>query len=74
MTDLRMQNSDLPFPDAAKRFTVRELVDEAQREAFLRRRLFDKLVTSGRMTRADADRKIDLMEAIATRLLKTAQA
>ena len=67
-----MMYSDKAFPITAKRFTVRELVDEAQREAFLRRRLFDKLVASGRMTRADADRKIDLMEAIATRLLQTA--
>lgn len=67
-----MMYSDRAVPITAKRFTVRELVDEAQREAFLRRRLFVKLVTSGRMTRADADRKIDLMEAIATRLLQTA--
>jgi hypothetical protein len=60
------------LPAASARFTVRELVDEAQREAFMRRRYFEKSVASGRMSRAEADRRIDLMEAIATRLLRTA--
>ena len=57
---------------ASSRFTIRQLVDEAQREAFMRRRYFEKSVAAGRMSRAEADRRIDLMEAIATRLLKTA--
>ncbi len=57
---------------AFARFTLRELVDEAQREAFMRRRYFGKSVASGRMSRAEADRRIDLMEAIVTRLIKTA--
>lgn len=67
-----MMQSQRIFPIATKRFTVRELVDEAQRETVQRRRLFDRLVKSGIMTRADADRKIALMEAISTRLLHTA--
>jgi hypothetical protein len=57
---------------ASSRFTVRQLVDEAQREAFMRRRYLEKSGAAGRMSRAEADRRIDLMEAIATRLLKTA--
>jgi hypothetical protein len=56
----------------SKRFTIRQLVDEAQREAFMRRRYFEKSVAEGRMSRAEADRRIDMMEAIATRLLRTA--
>jgi hypothetical protein len=64
--------TDSTVRTASARFTVRELVDEAQREAFMRRRYFEKSVKSGRMSRAEADRRIDLMEAIATRLLKTA--
>lgn len=59
-------------PKAAGRFSVRELVEEAQREAFMRRRVYPRLVESGRMTQADADRRIDLMEAVALRLTRTA--
>jgi hypothetical protein len=50
------------------RFTLRELVEEAQREAFMRRRVYPRQVEAGRMTQQDADRRIDLMEGIAARL------
>jgi hypothetical protein len=55
------------------RFSIMELVDEAKREAFMRRRVYPRQVEQGRMTQEDADRRIDLMEAIVTRLSKTAQ-
>ena len=54
------------------RFPVRELIAEAHREVKMRRRVFEKQVRAGRMDRADADLKIDLMEAIARRLSRTA--
>ena len=56
----------------SKRFNVRELVDEAQREAFMRRRVYPNQVRAGRMSQDDASRRIDLMEAIASRLTRTA--
>lgn len=55
------------------RFTLRELIDEAQREAFMRRRVYPRQVEAGRMTQRDADRRIDLMESIVMRLSKTAR-
>lgn len=55
----------------AQRFSVRELVNEAQREAFMRRRVYPNQVRAGKMTQEDADRRIDLMEAIVTRLTRT---
>lgn len=54
------------------RFGVRELIEEAQREAFMRRRVYPNQVRAGRMSQEDADRRIDLMEAIVTRLTRTA--
>jgi hypothetical protein len=57
---------------ASGRFGVRELIEEAQREAFMRRRVYPNQVRSGRMSQQDADRRIDLMEAIVTRLSRTA--
>ena len=59
-------------PTTSARFCVRELVDEAQREAFMRRRVYPNQVRAGRMSQQDADRRIDLMEAIITRLTRTA--
>jgi len=59
-------------PTTSARFGVRELVDEAQREAFMRRRVYPNQVRAGRMSQQDADRRIDLMEAIITRLTRTA--
>ena len=57
---------------SAERFTQRELIEEAQREASMRRHVYAKQVRAGRMPQAEADRKIDLMEAIARRLTRTA--
>ena len=54
-------------------FPVRDLIAEAQREARMRRQVYAKQVRAGRMDQRDADRKIDLMEAIARRLTRTAQ-
>jgi hypothetical protein len=54
------------------RFTVRELIEEAQREVAMRRNLYEKQVRAGRMSREQADRQIDLMEAIVRRLTRTA--
>ena len=59
---------------ASGRFGVRELNEEAQREAFMRRRVYPNQVRAGRLTQEDADRRIDLMEAIVTRLTRTAGA
>jgi hypothetical protein len=55
------------------RFPVRELIEEAHREARMRRQVYAKAVRAGRMAQRDADRRIDLMEAIARRLTRTAQ-
>lgn len=53
-------------------FTTRELIEEATREARLRRHVYGKQVRAGKMDPKDADRKIDLMEAITRRLTRTA--
>lgn len=54
------------------RFSVRELIEEAQRETRMRRQVYDRRVAAGKMSPVDAQRKIQLMEAIAERLIKTA--
>jgi hypothetical protein len=54
------------------RFTVRELIEEAQREVAMRRNLYEKQMRAGRMSREQAHRQIDLMEAIVRRLTRTA--
>lgn len=59
---------------ASGRFGVRDLIEEAQREVFMRRRVYPNQVRAGRMSQEDADRRIDLMEAIVTRLTRTAGA
>lgn len=64
-----MDSPVVPLPD----FPVRELIAEAQREARMRRHVYAKQVRAGRMDPRDADRRIDLMEAIARRLTQTAQ-
>jgi hypothetical protein len=62
-----------PAPETAPdRFTVRELIQEAQRETAMRRHLYEKQIRAGRMSREQADRQIDLMEAIVRRLTRTA--
>jgi hypothetical protein len=50
------------------RFTLRELIDEAKREASMRRNVYAKQVIAGRMTQGQADRNIAMMDAIARRL------
>lgn len=57
---------------ASRRYGVRELIEEAQREAFMRRRVYPNQVRAGRMSQEDAERRIDMMEAIVTRLTRTA--
>ncbi len=47
-------------------FTDRDKADEAKREVAMRRRVYPRWVQDGRMKQADADRKIAIMEAIAT--------
>lgn len=66
-----MDNRD-PLKTPSERFSVRELVAEAQREVFMRRRVFPNAVRAGRMSQEDADRRIDMMEAIITRLNRSA--
>jgi hypothetical protein len=62
-----------PTPETAPdRFTVRELIEEARREAGMRRHVYEKQIRAGRMSREQADRQIDLMEAIVRRLTRTA--
>lgn len=63
---------DSPALHRAPEFTTRELIAEAQRESQMRRRVYAKQVRAGRMDQRDADSKIDLMEAIARRLTRTA--
>lgn len=53
-------------------FTMRELIEEAQREGRMRRNVYARQVLAGRMSQGDADRRIDLMEAIARHLTRTA--
>lgn len=60
-------------PGIAARFGVVELIDEAKREAFMRRRVYPKQVIAWRMSQEEADRRIDLMEAIVSHLTRTAQ-
>jgi len=60
-------------PGNGARFGVVNLIDEAKREAFMRRRVYPKQVSAGRMSQEEADRRIDLMEAIVSRLTRTAQ-
>lgn len=60
--------------DPGMRFTLRELVDEAMREADMRRRVYPRQVLAGRMTQGQAERNIAKMEAIARRLMDLARA
>jgi hypothetical protein len=50
------------------RFTSTELVKCAQREASYRRYIYPRRVEDKRMTRAEADREIAMMDEIAERL------
>ncbi len=51
---------------------MKELIEEARRELAMRRRFYPKWVRAGRIKQQDADRRIDLMEAIVRRLTRTA--
>jgi hypothetical protein len=51
---------------------VRELIAEVRREIRMRRSVYPKWVRAGRMDQSEADRQIDLMEAVERRLTKTA--
>lgn len=55
-----------------ERFHVRELIAEVRREIRMRRSVYPKWVRAGRMDQVEADRQIDLMEAVERRLTKTA--
>lgn len=63
---------DAPALDRGPEFTNRELIEEAHREAGMRRRVYAKQVRAGRMEQREADRRIDMMEAIARRLTRLA--
>ena len=54
------------------RFSVQELIGEADRELALRRQFYWSRVRAGRMRQSDADKRIALMEAIVKRLTVTA--
>ncbi len=51
---------------------VKEMIEEAQRVLDTRKRLYTKLARAGRIKQQDADRRIDIMEAIVRRLTRTA--
>jgi cytidylate kinase len=57
---------------APDRFTVRELIAEAERELALRRNVYARQVLAGRMSQGEADRRINLQAAICLRLSRTA--
>jgi hypothetical protein len=44
--------------------TIDDLIEEARREAIMRRSVYDRQVSARRMSVSSADRKINLMEAI----------
>ena len=54
------------------RFSVQELIGEADRELALRRQFYWSRVRAGRMRQSDAEKRIALMEAIVKRLTVTA--
>ncbi len=54
------------------RFTIEDLIAEAQRELVLRRQYYWKRIRSGKMRADDAEKRIALMEAIVKRLAATA--
>jgi hypothetical protein len=55
-------------------FTAAELAAEAQRELAQRLSVYGRLVISGKMTQADADRKIALMRQIRDHFAAQAEA
>ena len=67
-----MAELDFSAPSDPDRFTTRELIEEAQREVEMRRRVYGKQIRAGRMDRKEADERIDKMTAIVRRLTKSA--
>lgn len=57
-----------------QQFSLRELIEEAEREVFMRRRVFPSRVRQGVLDPRDADRRIDMMSAIAGHLRALAEA
>lgn len=49
-------------------FTLRELLDEVEREVFMRRRVYPRQVAEGRMSQSDADRRIDMLVCVGAHL------
>lgn len=64
-----LQHEKRSDPD---RFSVSELIEEAERETRMRRHVYEKQVRAGRMTRKEADLRIDKMQAIARMLARKA--
>jgi hypothetical protein len=54
------------------RFTIEDLIREAQRELELRRQYYWHRVRAGKLRVEDAEKRIALMEAIVKRLTATA--
>lgn len=44
--------------------TLEEMISEVRRECTMRRRVYTDLVAHGRMNRRQADRRIDVMDAL----------
>ena len=64
--------ADTPDYKFRPQFCIQELIREATREAALRRRAYPKWVRAGRMNQKDADKRIEMMDAIVSRLTRTA--
>jgi hypothetical protein len=45
--------------------TIRDMAEECRREVTLRRRVYPRWVTAGKLKQGDADRRIAVMEAAA---------
>ena len=55
-----MPDEPRPWPP----ISLRDMIDEVKRECQMRRWLYSTRVSDGRMNRRQADRKIDVMDAI----------
>lgn len=74
MGTARQNHSGAAKLEREMRFTLRELIDEARREAAMRRNVYPRQILAGRMTQGQAERRIGMMEAIAQRLSDMARA
>jgi len=63
-----MSKAPRPLPTPEHTFTSSELVKCAEREANYRRWVYPRRVADDKMTQAQADREIAMMEEIAERL------